>query len=60
MSFQKIFTENIRFAIKALLTLLMSGFLWQKFSIFGKNNTLTQGKSVRAVLEIFQFCCRFF
>ena len=31
----------------------------QKISIFGKSSTFTQSKSMRAVLEIFQFCFPF-
>ena len=40
------------FSTKALLIFLMSAF-------FDKNNTFTQSNSMRAVLEIFQFCFQF-
>ena len=41
------------FSAKALLILLMFGFFGKKSTFFGKNNTLIQSNSVRAVLEIF-------
>ena len=44
-------SENTPFSTKYLLFLLMSTF-------FAKNN-FTQSNSVRAVLEIFQFCFQF-
>ena len=44
-------SENVPFSTKALLILLTS--------IFGKNNTFIQSNSVKAVLEIFQFCFQF-
>ena len=44
--------ENIPFSAKALLILLMSVFFCKKSAFFGKNGTLTQGNSLRAVLEI--------
>ena len=44
--------ENIPFSTKALLILLMSIFFCKKSAFFGKNGTLTQGNSLRAVLEV--------
>ena len=34
-------------------------FFLRKIGIFGKNSTFTQSNSVKAVLEIFQFCLQF-
>ena len=49
-------SENILFSTKFFLILLMSAFRCIKRAFFGKNSAFTQSNSVRAVLEIFQFC----
>ena len=48
-----IVSENIPFSTKALLILMMLAFLCKKSAFFGKNSTLTQNNSSRAVFEIF-------
>ena len=42
-----------------LIFAYISIFFCKKLSFFGKNSTFTQSNSVRAVLEIFQFCFPF-
>ena len=49
-------SKNIPFSAKVLLILLISAFFCKKLAFFGENGTVTQSNSVRAVLEIFEFC----
>ena len=52
-------SENVPFTTKTPLILLMSAFILQKIAFLVKSNTFTQSNSIRAVLEIFQFCFQF-
>ena len=55
----QVVSENTSFSTNAALNLLMSAFFCKKSAFFDKNSTFTQSSSVRAVLEIFQFCFQF-
>ena len=52
--------KNIHFSTKIHLILLMSAFSFQKNSIFVKNSSFAQSKSMRAVLEMFEFSFPYF
>ena len=52
-------SENIPFTAYPPLILLMSAFFCKKLTFFLQKSTFTQSNSVRAVLEMFQFCFQF-
>ena len=54
-----IVSENIPFRSQVPLILLTSAFFCKKLAFFVQNSIFTQSTSVRAVLEIFQFCSQF-